>query len=54
MPTLLRSFAFAGASLLAATLQPAAAQQPLPAQSVPAPASDRIESSELQQVQKGS
>jgi Flp pilus assembly protein TadD len=53
MPTLLRSFAFAGASLLAATLQPAAAQQqPLPAQSVPAPASDRIETSELQQVQK--
>lgn len=52
MPTSLRSFAFAGAVLLAAAPQPAAAQQPLPAQSVPAPASDRVELSELQQVQK--
>jgi Flp pilus assembly protein TadD len=52
MPTSLRSFAFASAALLAAALQPATAQQPLPAQSVPAPASDRVELSELQQVQK--
>jgi Flp pilus assembly protein TadD len=52
MPSLLRSFAFAGAVLQAAALQPAAAQQPLPVQSVPAPASDRVELSELQQVQK--
>lgn len=52
MPTSLRSFAFAGAVLLSAALQPAAAQQPLPAQSVPAPASDRVELSEPQQVQK--
>jgi len=52
MPTSLRSFAFAGAALLAAALPPAAAQQPLPAQAVPAPASDRVELSELQQVQK--
>ena len=52
MPTSLRSIAFAAAALLAAALQPAAAQQPLPAQAVPAPASDRVELSELQQVQK--
>jgi len=52
MPTSLRSFAFASAALLAAALQPAAAQQPLPAQSVPAPASDRVELSDLLQVQK--
>ena len=52
MPTSLRSLAFAGAALLAVALPPAVAQQPLPAQSVPAPASDRIELSELQQVQK--
>ena len=52
MPTSLRSIAFASAALLAAALQPAAAQQPLPAQSVPAPASDPVELSELQQVQR--
>ena len=52
MPTSLRSLAFAGTALLAAVLQPAAAQQPVPAQSVPAPASDRVELSALQQVQK--
>ena len=52
MPTSFRSFAFASAALLAAALQPAAAQQPVPAQSVPAPASDRVELSDLQQVQK--
>ena len=37
---------------LAAVAPPAVAQQPLPAQSVPAPASDPVELSELQQVQK--
>ena len=52
MPNSLRSLAFAGAALLAAALQPAAAQQPVPAQSVPAPASDRVELSDLQEVQK--
>ena len=52
MPTSLRSLAFAGAVLLAAAVPPAVAQQPLPAQSVPAPAGDRVELSELQQVQK--
>jgi len=52
MPTSLRSLAFAGTALLAAALQPAAAQQPVPAQSVPAPASDRVELSDLQEVQK--
>jgi len=52
MPTSFRSLAFAGAALLAAALQPAAAQQPVPAQSVPAPASDRVELSDLQEVQK--
>jgi Flp pilus assembly protein TadD len=52
MQTSLRSFAFAGAALLAAALLPASAQQPLPAQSVPAPAGDRVELSELQEVQK--
>jgi len=52
MPTSLRSFAFASAALLAAALQPATAQQPLPAQSIPAPASDRVELSDLEQVQK--
>lgn len=52
MPTSFRSFAFASAVLLAAALQPAAAQQPVPAQSVPAPASERVELTELQQVQK--
>ena len=52
MPTSLRSLAFAGTALLAAVLQPAAAQQPVPAQSVPAPASDRVELSDLQEVQK--
>ena len=52
MPTLLRSLALAGAVLLAATAPPAVAQQPLPAQSIPAPASDRVELSALQQVQK--
>ena len=52
MPTSLRSIAFAGTALLAAALQPAAAQQPVPAQSVPAPASDRVELSDLQEVQK--
>ncbi|MGE5161508.1 MAG: hypothetical protein ACM3O5_08375, partial [Betaproteobacteria bacterium] len=52
MPTSLRPFAFAGAALLAAALLPASAQQPLPAQSVPAPASDFVEPTELQRVQK--
>ena len=52
MPTLLRSLALAGAVLLAAAAPPAVAQQPLPAQSIPAPASDRVELSALQQVQK--
>ena len=52
MQTSLRSFAFAGAALLAAALLPASAQQPLPAQSVPAPVGDRVELSELQEVQK--
>jgi len=52
MPTSLRSLAFAGTALLAAALQPATAQQPVPAQSVPAPASDRVELSDLQEVQK--
>ena len=52
MPTSFRSLAFAGAALLAAALQPATAQQPVPAQSVPAPASDRVELSDLQEVQK--
>ena len=52
MPTSLRSLAFAGTALLAAVLQPAAAQQPVPAQSVPAPASDRVELSDLQEVQQ--
>ena len=52
MQTSLRSFAFAGAALLAAAPLPAAAQQPLPAQSVPAPVGDRVELSELQEVQK--
>jgi len=52
MPASLRSFAFVGAMLLAAALPPAAAQQPLPAPSVPAPANDRVELTELQQVQK--
>jgi len=52
MPTSLRSLAFAGTALIAAALQPAAAQQPVPAQSVPAPASDRVELSDLQEVQK--
>jgi Flp pilus assembly protein TadD len=52
MPTSFRSFALASAALLAVALLPAAAQQPLPAQSVPAPASERVELSELQQVQK--
>ena len=52
MPLSLRSLAFAGTALLAAALQPAAAQQPVPAQSVPAPASDRVELSDLQEVQK--
>jgi Flp pilus assembly protein TadD len=52
MPTLLRTIAFASAALLAVALQPAAAQQPLPAQSVPAPANDRVELTELQEVQK--
>jgi Flp pilus assembly protein TadD len=52
MPTSLRSLAFASAALLATVAPPAVAQQPLPAPSVPAPASDRVELSELQQVQK--
>jgi Flp pilus assembly protein TadD len=52
MPSLLRSFAIAGAALLAAAVPPAVAQQPLPAQAVPAPAGDRVELTELQQVQK--
>jgi Flp pilus assembly protein TadD len=52
MPTSLRSLAFAGAVLLAVALPPAVAQQPLPAPSVPAPATVRVELSELQQVQK--
>jgi Flp pilus assembly protein TadD len=52
MPTLLRSLALAGAVLLAAAAPPVVAQQPLPAQSIPAPASDRVELSALQQVQK--
>jgi len=52
MQTSLRSLAFAGAALLATVAPPAVAQQPLPVQSVPAPAGDRIELSELQQVQK--
>ena len=52
MPTPIRFLALAGAALLAAAAPPAVAQQPLPAQSVPAPAGDRIELSELQQVQK--
>jgi Flp pilus assembly protein TadD len=52
MPTLLRSLALAGAVLLVAAAPPAVAQQPLPAQSIPAPASDRVELSALQQVQK--
>jgi len=52
MQTSLRSFAFAGAALLAAAPLPTAAQQPLPAQSVPAPVGDRVELSELQEVQK--
>ena len=52
MPITLRSLACAGIGLLATlpTLLPA--QVSLPAQSVPAPANDRIELTELQQVQK--
>jgi len=52
MPTSLRAIAFVGTVLLAAAVPPAPAQQTLPAPSVPAPAIDRVELSELQQVQK--
>jgi Flp pilus assembly protein TadD len=52
MPTSLRSLAFAGATLLTAAWLPASAQQPVPARSVPAPVGDRVELSELQEVQK--
>ena len=52
MPISFRSFALASAALLTVALSPASAQQPLPAPSLPAPASERVELSELQQVQK--
>ena len=52
MPTTLRFLAFAGTVLLVAASPLAVAQPASPAQSVPAPANDRIELSELQQVQK--
>jgi Flp pilus assembly protein TadD len=41
-----------GAGLLCAVVPPALAQSPTPVQSVPAPANDRVEQTELQQVQK--
>ena len=52
MPTTLRSFAFAGVALLATLPATAPAQVASPAQSVPPPAAERIELTELQQVQK--
>jgi tetratricopeptide (TPR) repeat protein len=54
MPATIRSvvLALAGAGLLCAAFPAALAQSPTPVQSVPAPASDRVEQTELQQVQK--
>ena len=52
MPTTLRSLAFAGFALLAMQPLTPLAQLSSPAQSVPQPATDRVELTELQQVQK--
>jgi Flp pilus assembly protein TadD len=52
MPITLRSFALAGAALLATLPATAPAQVASPAQSVPPPAAERVELTELQQVQK--
>lgn len=52
MPTAVRRFAFVVALLLFAAAASVRAQQAAPTQSVPAPATDRVELTELQQVQK--
>lgn len=52
MPITLRSFALAGVALLATLPALAPAQVASPAQSVPPPAAERVELTELQQVQK--
>jgi tetratricopeptide (TPR) repeat protein len=52
MPTTLRSLVFAGFALLATLPVTPLAQLSSPAPSVPPPATDRIELTELQQVQK--
>jgi Flp pilus assembly protein TadD len=52
MPTTLRSLAFAGLGLLATLPAATLAQISSPAQSVPSPATERVELTELQQVQK--
>jgi tetratricopeptide (TPR) repeat protein len=52
MPTTLRFLAFAGCALFATLPAEPLAQIASPAQSVPPPASDRVELTELQQVQK--
>lgn len=52
MPTTLRSLAFAGVAFLATLPAVPLAQIASPAQSVPPPASERVELTELQQVQK--
>jgi tetratricopeptide (TPR) repeat protein len=52
MPTLLRSLALAGLALLATLPTAPLAQLSSPAQSVPPPAAERVELTELQQVQK--
>lgn len=52
MPTTLRFLAFAGLALLATQPVTPLAQISSPAQSVPQPATDRVELTELQQVQK--
>jgi Flp pilus assembly protein TadD len=52
MPTMLRSVALAGFALLATLPVTPRAQLSSPAQSVPPPAAERVELTELQQVQK--
>ena len=52
MPTMLRSVALAGFALLATLPMAPLAQLSSPAQSVPSPAEERVELTELQQVQK--
>jgi Flp pilus assembly protein TadD len=52
MATTLRPLAFVLTALVAAAAGTLRAQQPSPAQSVPAPANERVELTELQQVHK--